>query len=590
MDDRNLLQDYVKCRSEAAFQQLVERHLPMVYSAAHRMVRDSELARDVAQSVFTTLMQKAHTIRPPQVLGGWLYNTTRHLAMNTVRAEQRRRNREQTAFAMQSLDIPSDTPDLREFLEPALADLDDADRSAIVLRFFENRSLREVGTELGISEDAARKRVDRALERLRLGLKRQDVVITTALLGPALVATTMAIPSTLVRTISSVALAAVPIAAPSLMTTILALLAKVKLATVALALLFAGIAVLVSLRFRDESLRGTFGPVNNTGPIAGAAQNLQPAANRTAAPGSFRAVANARPTDPSLDAAVSAARKFYERAIRLHSEQKYDEAVIEYSRAIELIEQGLPVKRWFYDAYFGRASLAGSQQVEAKRNYAQALDDYTKALAMFPNEYSARANRGLTYTQLKRYGEAIADLTKIIEDPEVDFSHFTGGRTNGIAWAYEYRGQAYQAAKDYNRAIADYADALRWSRGTSEEITIQWRTGLCYNSLGQPDKAVEVADALSQRALRWATNAEPQNRERDRARTAARFASELMGHKRPYQLEVLAAVAAKAGEFATAESYQQRALNALPPAAESQREAVQARLELYRARKPLRTE
>src|SRR6185503_11467896 len=99
MDDRELLDEFVKARSQSAFRELVERHLPMVYCAAQRMVRDSHLAEEVAQNVFTTLAQKAGSIRPPQVLGGWLYNTTRHLAMHAVRSEQRRREREQTSVA-----------------------------------------------------------------------------------------------------------------------------------------------------------------------------------------------------------------------------------------------------------------------------------------------------------------------------------------------------------------------------------------------------------------------------------------------------------------------------------------------------------
>src|SRR5437868_5799868 len=122
MDDRELLEEFVKHRSQSAFRELVERHLPVVFSAAQRMVRDAHLAEEVAQNVFTTLAQKAASIRPPQVLGGWLYNTTRHLAMHAVRAEQRRREREQTAFAMQSLAQTPDDPGIAEHLEPAMAE------------------------------------------------------------------------------------------------------------------------------------------------------------------------------------------------------------------------------------------------------------------------------------------------------------------------------------------------------------------------------------------------------------------------------------------------------------------------------------
>src|SRR6266436_3140686 len=110
MDDRELLDQFVRDYSQSAFRALVERHLPVVYSAARRMVRDAHLAEEVAQTVFTTLAQKAASIRPPQVLGGWLYNTTRHLAMHAIRTEQRRREREQTALAMQSLELTPDHP------------------------------------------------------------------------------------------------------------------------------------------------------------------------------------------------------------------------------------------------------------------------------------------------------------------------------------------------------------------------------------------------------------------------------------------------------------------------------------------------
>src|SRR5262245_38719159 len=121
MEDRELLDEFVKNRSHGAFRELVARHLPVVYSAARRMVRDSHLAEDVTQSVFSTLAQKAESIVPPQVLGGWLYNTTRHLAMHAVRTEQRRREREQMACAMQSLDRPPQVPEIAEHLEPAMS-------------------------------------------------------------------------------------------------------------------------------------------------------------------------------------------------------------------------------------------------------------------------------------------------------------------------------------------------------------------------------------------------------------------------------------------------------------------------------------
>jgi RNA polymerase sigma factor (sigma-70 family) len=211
MDDRELLDEFVKARSQGAFRELVARHLPVVYSAARRMVRDSHLAEEVAQSVFTTLAQKAESIRPPQVLGGWLYNTTRHLAMHAVRTDQRRREREQTAYAMQALDQSADESEIAEHLEPAMAELDAEDRDALVLRFLANRGLREVGAELGVSEEAARKRVSRALERLRAVLESRGVTATSVLLATALTASTLAVPVGLGAAVATTALTGISI-------------------------------------------------------------------------------------------------------------------------------------------------------------------------------------------------------------------------------------------------------------------------------------------------------------------------------------------------------------------------------------------
>lgn len=254
MDDRELLDAFVKEHSQSAFRELVERHLPVVYSAARRMVRDSHLAEEIAQSVFTTLAQKAQTIRPPQVLGGWLYNTTRHLAMHAVRGEQRRREREQTAVAMQTFESAPDESPLAEHLEPAMAELDIEDRDALVLRFLANRGLREVGAELGVSEEAARKRVGRALEKLRGVLERRGITATSALLATALTASTIAIPNGLGATITTTALAgaAVKISAVAVATKSIAMTTLQKtLIAGALALAFTtGIGTLVFLKVR----------------------------------------------------------------------------------------------------------------------------------------------------------------------------------------------------------------------------------------------------------------------------------------------------------------------------------------------------
>jgi len=170
--DGELLRRYARSRSEAALAELVRRHVDLVYSAALRQVNgDAHLARDVAQSVFTDLARRATALSGREVLTGWLYTSTHFAAAKAVRAAQRRRAHEEEAHAMNELNRNStpelDWAELRPVLDSALLQLNESDRDAILLRFFEKRQLSEIGDQLGVSEEAARKRVDRALEKLR---------------------------------------------------------------------------------------------------------------------------------------------------------------------------------------------------------------------------------------------------------------------------------------------------------------------------------------------------------------------------------------------------------------------------------------
>ncbi len=209
MEDHELLRAFARGRSQEAFRQLVDRHLRLVYAAAHRIVRDPHLAEEVAQNVFTLLAQKAGGIVPPQVVAGWLYNSTRHLAMHCVRTEQRRREREQTAVAMNALtESDGDTRFVAEHLEEALAELDPADRDALVLRYLDDRTLRDVGRELGVSEDAARMRVNRATERVRAVFQRRGANVTAIGFAAAVASVSAAPPAGLAVSVTSAVLAA----------------------------------------------------------------------------------------------------------------------------------------------------------------------------------------------------------------------------------------------------------------------------------------------------------------------------------------------------------------------------------------------
>ncbi len=194
--DAELLRAYAAEKSEAAFGELVRRHVNLVYPIALRQCGgDAHLAEDVAQRVFTDLARKARQLSSHAVIGGWLYRSTQFAASDVVRAERRRRAREQEASAMhETFSSPSnsatgsdaDWQKLTPVLDQAIGELAATDRDAVVLRFFEGRPFAEIGATLRLTDDAARMRVDRALDKLRAALTRRGITSTTAALGIAL--------------------------------------------------------------------------------------------------------------------------------------------------------------------------------------------------------------------------------------------------------------------------------------------------------------------------------------------------------------------------------------------------------------------
>lgn len=189
--DSELIRRYVGEKSEAAFAELVQRHLDLVYSAAlRRLAGDTHAAADGTQLVFTALARQSAALTRGVVLPGWLYATTRNVAVDFIRTEQRRRAREQEAHTMQETISPSeptgDWEQLRPLLDAAMDELGNADREAVLLRFFAKRPFTEIGAALRVSEDAARMRVERALEKLRAVLARRGATSTSAVLAVAL--------------------------------------------------------------------------------------------------------------------------------------------------------------------------------------------------------------------------------------------------------------------------------------------------------------------------------------------------------------------------------------------------------------------
>lgn len=188
MHDYQLLQDYVKHDSQSAFATLVERYSSLVYSASLREVQDSELAQDVTQVVFLLLAKKASTFRAETVLAGWLFQTARFASKDALKQEVRRQRREQKAAEemMRESQINDDNIEWSEMepaLNEALISLGPDDRNAVLLRFFQKKSLRETGEIMGLSEDAARMKVSRAVDKMRRHFKRRGFALSAGALA-----------------------------------------------------------------------------------------------------------------------------------------------------------------------------------------------------------------------------------------------------------------------------------------------------------------------------------------------------------------------------------------------------------------------
>src|SRR5688500_10188071 len=259
MDDWQLLRSYGRDEAQDAFTEIVRRHVNLVYSAALRQVRDAELARDVTQLVFANLARRAKSLTPKGTLAGWLYRDASFTSQEILRRERRRVVREHEAVAMQDAEMSHDWARIQPGLDAALGQLGQTDRDAVLLRFFEQRSLKEVGSALGLEEDAARKRVSRALERLRVLLSKQGITTTSDALSGALTAHAVQVaPAAVAAGIVATSLAAGSAAAATGTTTFVELLTmttKVK-ATIAAAAVLAGVGTPLFLQHQEnKSLR-----------------------------------------------------------------------------------------------------------------------------------------------------------------------------------------------------------------------------------------------------------------------------------------------------------------------------------------------
>jgi len=222
MNDAELLRRYAEEDSQEAFAELVRLRIGLVYAAALRQTGGNvHRAQDVTQAVFTALARNAASLRRHSALIGWLYTSTRYAAAKIARSEQRRRNREQEAHTMHEelVSTQSEMPAerLRPVLDEAMHLLSEADRRAVLLRFFDGCSMAELGRYLGLSEPTAKKRVERALGKLKTQLAKRGLASTAATLAAALsqeAAAAATVPTGLAATVSGSALLAASAVGP----------------------------------------------------------------------------------------------------------------------------------------------------------------------------------------------------------------------------------------------------------------------------------------------------------------------------------------------------------------------------------------
>ncbi len=266
-DDLALLREFARRNSEEAFATLVLRYVNLVYSVALRQVRDPQLAEEITQAVFIILTRKAGSLSDKTILPGWLCRTARYASANALTVQRRRQRSEQEAHMQTILTSGSDasSPQIQEetwtqiapLLDTAMEKLGQKDHDALVLRFFENRNFKEVGAALGASEDAAKMRVSRALEKLRKFFGKRGISSTTAIIAGTISANSVqAAPVALAKSVTAVAVAKGAAASASTLTLIKGALkimawtkAKTAIVVVTVVILTAGTATIAVKTF-----------------------------------------------------------------------------------------------------------------------------------------------------------------------------------------------------------------------------------------------------------------------------------------------------------------------------------------------------
>ncbi|HEY1171866.1 MAG TPA: sigma-70 family RNA polymerase sigma factor [Verrucomicrobiae bacterium] len=583
MEDTALLRDYVDNRSEAAFSALVKRHLPLVYSVALRRTSKPHIAEEIAQSVFCLLADKARTIRSEAALASWLHQTACLMTAKYWRTEYRRQHRELEAAQMIQPQPTVETPwdDIAPHLDEAMSELPEQERIALLLRFFQGKSFVQVGMTLGVTEDAARMRVNRALEKLRSLLEAKKVACTTGLLGAFLLEhSAQAVPPGVEGSVQAAALKAAHAASTaSLLGGLLTgfTTAKLKTVTIGIALCVVGLGLYFADRPSPKNHR-----IETRNSKAIIRENSVVTSNTINAKTSIRRPAISGKNTAQVTPQSTEARELYDLGWKLQQEKKYDEALDAYGRSIALLDQG--IGRWnaFKDVYFSRASLYADL-----KDYEKSIADHTRRLELDPKYYSSRHNRALYYSYLGKMDEAIADYSVIIDDRDIDYSTYSHPKEEAIALAYEYRGRIYEDRKEYDKALADYSNSILNDPTGGHSMLVYWRRSKLHQKIGRKDLAIIDLDIMSERAMELAATSKSNSRSNEEPLMIVSKAMEVLKESEPYHLEAAAAVNSRYGKYDSAIRYQELALKRAVNISNEERAVMEARLALYRSQTPL---
>lgn len=177
--DAELVEEFARNGSQAAFEQLVDRHAAWVFAAAYRQLRDRHLAEDATQAVFLILAKKAHRMGQDQKISGWLFNTLQYVVRGMRRSERRRQQRELRLAKPQA--VEAQAGDLSEYLDSAVAKLSAKDRTIVLLRFYQGLDFAQIAESMNLTESAARRRLSRAVAKLRPNVSIEAIMAATAL-------------------------------------------------------------------------------------------------------------------------------------------------------------------------------------------------------------------------------------------------------------------------------------------------------------------------------------------------------------------------------------------------------------------------